>query len=234
MSRVELTTSRVNRAGRILRRWPEQHPQGAAPDVREALDVVAAFRAAHELPLAAVRDVLRAVLLAEGCPVDVSERLKRTDTIVDKLRRQPSMALARMQDIGGCRAVVATIADLRRVQARLVRELEPVSADDYVARPRPSGYRAVHLVARVEGRHMEVQLRTRRMHRWAATVEELAIEWSPRLKNDEGPPAVKQWLRLLADVFAREDEGGQPDAALLTELDRLRAEALRSIRGSNP
>jgi len=46
---------------------------------------------------------LRSVVGTEGCTVEVTQRLKRVPTIVDKLRREPTMQLASMQDIGGCR-----------------------------------------------------------------------------------------------------------------------------------
>lgn len=222
---MELTTSRVNRAGRTLRRWMEQPGRPADSDVREALDVLAAFRAAHARPLTAVRDALRAALLAEGCAVDVSERLKRADTILDKLLRQPGMALSRMQDIGGCRAVVTNVEVLRRVQARLVRELEPIRTDDYIERPRSSGYRAVHLVVRLEDRQIEIQLRTRLMHVWAMTVEAASGQSGRDLKSGAGPSHALERLERLADTFAEiEGSGSLAEGDVIARLvdDALR------------
>ncbi len=46
---------------------------------------------------------------------------------------------------------------------------------DYVASPRESGYRAVHIHTTYQGRQTEVQLRTRWQHLWAKYVEDLAV-----------------------------------------------------------
>lgn len=69
-----------------------------------------------------------------------------------------------MQDIGGCRAVLASIDEVRRVEARLRKSRPPVGYSDYVTTPRSSGYRGVHLVVVYDGRRIEVQLRTLVMH----------------------------------------------------------------------
>ena len=42
----------------------------------------------------------------------VAERLKRLDSIINKLKREPSMSLWAMQDLGGCRFIVPTIKEV--------------------------------------------------------------------------------------------------------------------------
>jgi hypothetical protein len=42
-------------------------------------------------------------------------------TILDKLERESSLSLDKMQDIGGCRAVLNSLDDLRRLRDRIVR-----------------------------------------------------------------------------------------------------------------
>ena len=157
----------VKRAGDVLRR--AQIKQGHPPsthEVREAREVVEAYRSDHAAPLHAAYMGLRSCLITEGLDLDVSRRLKRLPTIEDKLRRLPTMDLSSMQDIGGCRAVLNTQQEIQRVVARfcansLERNQQPDKIRDYVARPQDSGYRAVHLYTRYHGRRTEVQLRTR-------------------------------------------------------------------------
>ncbi len=43
---------------------------------------------------------LRSMVRTERCQIEVSQRLKRVPTIIDKLLREPTMQLANMQDIG--------------------------------------------------------------------------------------------------------------------------------------
>ena len=66
----------------------------------------------------------------------VAQRLKRMPTILSKLERQPTMDITRMQDIGGCRAVVQSVKavnevvnyykSISRMKHSLVRE-DPIS-----------------------------------------------------------------------------------------------------------
>jgi hypothetical protein len=106
--------SRVDRAGKRLR----DHQRAMAPlsdaELTAELAVVEAFRAAHIKPLTLVAgDLRRHVADASQGEPRVGERLKRMDTILDKLERQATMALSRMHDIAGCRAIVSdqAIAD---------------------------------------------------------------------------------------------------------------------------
>jgi hypothetical protein len=55
---------------------------------------------------------------ADG-PVIVGQRLKRMETIRDKLERHPKMALSRIHDIGGCRAVLPNQTAVDHVIERL-------------------------------------------------------------------------------------------------------------------
>ena len=65
--------------------------------VHSALDTLSEWRALHAKPLQAATRVST----AGGSQIEVSQRLKRIPTILDKLRREPGMELGRMDDIGG-------------------------------------------------------------------------------------------------------------------------------------
>lgn len=114
----DLSKSQVNKAGKVLRRWARGDLTDPSRD-RDARDILLAFRALHEVPLTKATMGLRSVVGTEGCTVEVTQRLKRIPTIIDKLRREPTMQLASMQDIGGCRSVLDGIDEVRRVQSRL-------------------------------------------------------------------------------------------------------------------
>lgn len=221
------SVSQVNRAGKTLRSW---YAGGRSPlmgpSEQAALEVLVAFRASHALPLLKANNGLRSMLRTEACPVEVSQRLKRLTTIIDKLLREPTMALSRMQDIGGCRAIVDSVDQLRRVQSRLVKNRPPDSVDDYVSKPRPSGYRAVHVVVRYDARCIEIQLRTRSMHEWAVAVERLGGRIGHDLKSGRGPAPVLEWLAAVSEALAIEEQGGVVDSTLTSRISRLRAAAL--------
>lgn len=223
-----LTTSKVNRAGRTLKRW--WRGDAISDEAAErALNVLLEFRAAHRLPLTKATMGLRSVVTTEGCVVEVSQRLKRVPTMVEKLARFPNMALSTMQDVGGCRAVVDTIDEVRRVQRRLSKNRPPLKVSDYIAEPQPSGYRGVHVIVQYDGRTIEAQLRTRVMHDWAIAVERYGGRLQADLKSSVGPAPVLDWLAAVSEAMALEEREETVDATLMARIDRLRSGAVRYL-----
>lgn len=228
-----LTKSQVNKAAKVLRSlWtPDDDPMDANA-IRDAFSILLRYRAAHQLPLTKATMGLRSrVVTAKCASVDVSQRLKRVPTILDKLRREPTMKLANMQDIGGCRAVLDSIDEVRRVQKRL--KSRALKIYDYIEHPRPSGYRGVHVIVQYDDRLTEVQLRTRVMHEWAYTVERLSGRLGVDLKSGKGPPPVLDWLRAVSQAMALDETGEAVDIYVLEELEALRTKAVSFLPGGH-
>lgn len=230
----ELTSSQVNKAGRILRHWLHSldvHEPSTSERVRAALRVMFRFRAAHAYPLTKANNGLRSMIRSEGCAVEVSQRLKRAVTILNKLEREPSLALATMQDVGGCRALFESVAEVRRVEQRIRRNHPPIRISDYIKRPRASGYRAVHVVVRYKdqqgvARAIELQLRTRTMHEWAIAVERLSGQRHEDLKSGAGPREIHDWLIAISEAMALEEAGSIVPELLAARIVALRAAAV--------
>lgn len=202
-------------------------------DHHASLTILLAHRAAHRLPLTKATMGLRSAVKTEQCEIEVSQRLKRVPTIIDKLVREPTMQLANMQDIGGCRAVLGSIDEVRRVQRRLSKNRPPVRVSDYIAEPRPSGYRGVHVIVRYDGRPVEVQLRTQVMHEWAITVERAGGRLGEDLKSGYGPAPLLALLEAVSEVMAVEEEGGVVDRGALDRLTALRRDAAPFLEGGH-
>ena len=226
----------IDRAGRtLLRALLAREPLPSAAEQAEASAVLEAFREAHRGPMDSVMDQLRSSIVTEGLVVlELSQRLKRTPTIVDKLRRIPTMKLSSLQDLGGCRAVFATQDEVERVQARLMANSEarngrPDTVRDYVAQPRDSGYRAVHLWTRYDGLRVEVQLRTLLQHAWALNVEDLSVVTGVDYKSGAGSPEVHDWLRLLSRSNASVEAGVATERLDQLEFVEAGAAAMATI-----
>jgi len=158
--RLGVSRAQVDRAGNVLRAWMATGLLAGSAE-QEASSVLSAYRAQFKDPLRKVVMGLRSAVSTEGAQVVVSERLKRQPRIVGKLARFPHMELTRMQDIGGCRAILDDVATVDAVRRRIERhKSEIVKVDDYNATPRSSGYRALHVIVRREGALIEIQLRT--------------------------------------------------------------------------
>lgn len=225
-----LTPSAVKKAGRVFRHLlTGQKPP--AEQVMKAYQVLLAFRAAHQKPLVKANNGLRSMVKTEGCQVEVSQRLKRMPTILDKLVREPQLPLHKMQDIGGCRAVLNSIDEIRRVEARLKRARPPVGYSDYIENPRKSGYRGVHVVVLYDERRIEVQLRTRAMHAWAITVETLSSRVRENLKGD-GEHAVQRLMAAISQAMALEEQGDVVDSSLIDQISVLRTAAQPYLGGA--
>ena len=116
------------------------------------------------------------------------------------------MNLARMQDLGGCRAVVSSVAKVHEVvrlyEASRVKHTL-VGKDDYIAAPQTSGYRGVHLIYKYfsdrsstyNGLQIEIQLRSPLQHAWATAVETVGTFLKQALKASQGHA---EWLRFFS------------------------------------
>ena len=130
-------------------------PSSSLDELRNARSVVNNWRAAHSLPLDCIRTELQQRVAGLGEEAVVAARLKRLSSIEAKLRRFRSMRLGRMQDVGGCRVVLPSVADVLSIAGRYGSEPSPyavIHSDDYIAEPRASGEVAhgVDAVARLE------------------------------------------------------------------------------------
>ncbi len=113
--------------------------------------------------IAAVQDALGDAALAG----EVHGRPKHLYSIRKKMRIK-GLALENLRDIRALRIVVDSIADCYAALAVVHTRWQPLAGefDDYIATPKDNGYRSIHTV--VSGPHartVEVQIRTREMHR---------------------------------------------------------------------
>jgi len=128
---------------------------------------------------------------------------KSTTSIAEKLRRE-SIRLSQIQDIAGCRLIVSDTTEQDRVVASLV-ELFP---DNTVVNRRqtPShGYRAVHVIAKVEQKGVEIQIRTTLQQLWAELSEKLSDLIEPAIKYGGGNESTKRLLTSASKVVARQE-----------------------------
>src|SRR5258708_23776851 len=177
----ENSRGKVNRAGEILRAYAQSTEAVPIEQLDEwnwAYEVLANWRACHNYPINTFQATLRSRLKAIDKKATVAQRLKRFPSIVLNLQRFEGMQLARMQDIGGIRAILGTMSKVRRLERVYCErkfQHDLVSSKDYIAQPKTDGYRSIHLIYRYKnpkeasynGLLLELQLRTRLQHAWA-------------------------------------------------------------------
>ena len=143
----------------------------------------------------------------------VAQRLKREPSILLKLQRFDGMKLARMQDIGGLRAVVSSIAKVRKLEAAYrgsAFQHELTSSKDYINNPKEDGYRGLHLIycykndnaPEYNGLSLELQLRTRLQHAWATAVETMGTFLGQALKSGQGEREWRDFFKVAGAALA--------------------------------
>lgn len=232
-TKPEHDAAQVNKAGRVLASYMD-----GKITLDEALDWVPAienFRAAHNFPLNSFHVTLKSRALKIAKTAITAQRTKRLESIALKLADQERMKLTQMQDIGGCRAIMPTISQLRKLHKLYVsRPLKhPRGNDkDYISEPKATGYRGIHIKYRFAGKgnslpwddlKIEIQLRTMLQHKWATAVEAAQSFTKNALKANRGN---QEWLRffaLMSSVLALK-EGCPTVPGTPTTYDELREE----------
>ena len=175
-------------------------------DYQRARAVINNWRSSHAFPLNTFQMNLRDKTRVVDSAGFVAQRIKRLPAIQHKLERMPHLRLASIQDVGGCRAVVRSVAQVRKLRdmirrSRIKHRFERET--DYITEPKEVGYRGIHLVYRYhsdrtqayEGLRIELQFRTMLQHAWATAVETVGQFRQEMLKSDEGD---EDWLRFFA------------------------------------
>lgn len=200
--------SEIAKAGRVL------IDRNASSEQRSwALDVMSDWRAAQAYPMRALLMMLRKRATDIDTNAVVVQRHKRAPSIIGKLTRFPKMELSRMQDIGGCRAIVSTVGEVERLNEHIQRSRtrnELHREYNYIAEPKDSGYRGIHLTYKYNGEKseykgyfVELQLRSQVQHAWATTVEIVDTFTNQALKSSKGTQDWMMFFRNASAEFAK-------------------------------
>lgn len=202
----EYSKREVRNAGRIL-----AEGDADAAEYARAVEIADNWRAAHAVPLQTFYMHFR----NKYGQYLVAQRLKRLSSIAAKLERFPTMSLDRMQDLGGCRVITNASHEVSRVaddykHSRVRHEL--YKEHDYIAHPKPDGYRSYHMVYRYrsdrESRRayqdmlIEIQVRSHLQHIWATAVEMMGAITRESLKSGNGSAEVRRFFALISSLFA--------------------------------
>lgn len=240
-SKVQFEKDAVNAAGDVLAGMA-QHPEDFDTDadvLDRALIVVNNWRLSHAFPLNTFQSTLRRKAQRIYADSLTAQRLKRLRAIRHKLQKRTRrpISLWEMQDIGGCRAVLRTVEQVKALRDQYLNgdlKHKLVGQDDYIGQPRFSGYRGVHLIYSYysdkattwNNLKIEVQLRTQMQHAWATAVEIVGFFRQELLKSSEGDHAWKRFFKLMANDIAMREKSplvpGMPTSrkALRDELRR--------------
>ncbi|ROR74472.1 GTP pyrophosphokinase [Bogoriella caseilytica] len=170
----------------------------------------------------------------EHSPIEhVTSRLKSPESLVRKIVRlglEPHVPAVRktIRDIAGIRITCSFVSDVYWIASMLERQpdLTILQVKDYVAKPKPNGYRSLHLILevpiflsdRTEQVPVEMQIRTSAMDFWASVEHKLSYKY-----DGEVPTHLRAELQTAAERAADMD----------VQMERLRAELNGSASGTH-
>lgn len=219
--------SAVKRAGRAI-------SSGHAS--QNDYDIVEQWRSSHGYVMNTFQTWIKKHIAKKPYEVEFAQRLKRRNTVLDKLSRRNDKGellisdISSMNDFAGCRMIFETLEDLNdfrtymhsQIVMRNVRHELRYGPDKYhyIERPKFTGYRGIHDVYRhlprgshrVEDRKswdgllVEVQYRTRAQHAWATAVEISDMIDGERTKFEMDQSKRGRFFSIASEIIARRHE----------------------------
>lgn len=182
---------------------------GASAEVsQEDLNKLQEFRQTFQEPISNVFNFVLGVARKVDKQCIVTYRIKRIDTIVEKLRRfqenpNGKMNLSRMWDIAGCRCILNSKDEdklyvlLKKMQKEYGRDCK---VNDYVAEQKDSGYRSIHIYVKDHQtqKPIEIQIRNKAQHNWATLVEIVDLLFGTKNKEHGAESLLGRFLYLYS------------------------------------
>ncbi len=202
---LELYSPLANRIGVWELKWELEdlafrflHPE-IYRDIAHRLDEK---RAERELFISAATDLLKSELAAAGVSnAEVYGRPKHIYSIWNKMRRK-AVDFSQVHDVRALRVLVDDVKDCYTALGIVHHIWLPIAQefDDYISHPKGNHYRSLHTAVHcADGRSLEVQIRTRDMHRHAELG--IAAHWrykeGGRASSEDRYDEKIAWLRQL-------------------------------------
>lgn len=174
----------------------------------EDLDRLQEYRQTFQQPLSRVFSFVLSAARKLDRQCIVTYRIKRIDTIIEKLRRfkkneNGKMTLSRMWDIAGCRCILSAPGDEKIYQLRdiILNEFgDCCKVNDRIARPQASGYRSLHVYVKDKQtqKPIEIQIRNKSHHNWATLVEIVDLLYGSQNKEQGEKGQLGRFLYLFS------------------------------------
>ena len=154
----------------------------------------------------------------------VSGRVKHIYSIYRKMQRK-QVGLENIYDINAVRVFVPTIASCYEVLSAVHASWEQILAefDDYIANPKPNGYRSIHTaVVGPQDKVIEIQIRTFSMHEEAELG--VAAHWLYKEGKVKSQMGYEEKIMLLRQVMSWQEEvvGGEEKKKEIQQIFRDR------------
>lgn len=154
---------------------------------------------------------LKKELEKEGIKViDIYGRTKHLYRLFKKLQRH-DMDINKIYDLAGIRVIVPEVADCYEALGIVHKKYRPLVGriKDYISLPKPNGYQSIHTtIFGPEGKILEVQIRTQKMHdeaefgiaaHWIYSEQKNWMDFLRLNKKEKVPEEELSWIRQLRE-----------------------------------
>lgn len=205
----------ANRVGAFELKWELEDLclRALEPEVYHSIaQALSARRSVREAYVVEMKARLSQLLNQHGFQnADIQGRVKHVYSIYQKMKRK-QMPFEAILDVNALRIIVDDIDACYGVLSVIqhVFKAKPEAFEDYIAQPKPNGYRSIHMVIEDRGHIVEIQIRTHRMHEEAELGA--ASHWRYKEgRTGESPQAQK--IALLRQIMAWHKELSHDDAS---------------------
>lgn len=148
--------------------------------------------------------ILQDKLSEAGLRAEIAGRPKSVYGIYNKLKKYADQGkeFSDIHDVLALRVLVPDVQDCYHALGIIHGFWHPLpgSFDDFIANPKGNGYRSLHTtVVALEGRPLEIQIRTHEMHRIAEYGVAAHWKYKEGIKRDLGFEEKLAWLRQLME-----------------------------------
>ena len=181
---------------------------------------LAETRGLREQYIAAFISTVQNTLEEVGVVGEVFGRPKHIYSILRKMRAK-DLAFENLRDIRAFRIIVDDVADCYTALAAVHGRWRVLDGefDDYIATPKDNGYQSIHtVVTGPDEQTVEVQIRTRQMHRQSELGVAAHWRYKEKVRADEGIDQkvirlrqLLQWKDELLDAAALTSSSGDAD-----------------------
>lgn len=159
------------------------------------------YRVSHKEALSVVFNELCNLSKSVRRKSIVTCRIKRFESIINKLDRFDTMQFDRMWDIAGCRCILKTEEDVYKLKSKIKNSFTLKNdGKDYIINPKKDGYKSLHLYITPPNFNVviEVQIRTQKDHNWATLVEISDLLFDSKLKELGNDKKLSRFHLLLS------------------------------------
>jgi len=167
----------------------------------EAHDFVKSFKDDADKIASLVRELKKIPGVTDG-----ASRLKDPNSLYEKLQgRMSDSQLKAVNDAIGTRILFSTIKDQKKMVDKISGMFEIVKIKENVDVSREDGYRAVHIIFKIEGyKNAELQMKTNNQQTFSAFTHDNIYKGEDKIKNN---PSVKKYVKQLSDYLYKIDTG---------------------------